>query len=337
MHTANPTGCRLNALHGRKVDNRPDMRVARLAAEEWGVLSLDELRRCGLTAKEVSGRVRNGRLHRIHRGVFAVGHANLPLEGRFLAAVKACGDNAVLSHLSAAALWGFLPWDDRHPEVTVPGTATRRHARIRVHRSRTLRWEDTTRHRSIPITSPARTLLDLSSVLRHDPLRRAVRQAQSLRLVSPGALLDVAPRSGKLARILATGPAPTRSELEDAVLDLILQGGLQRPDVNVPLVLGGRRVIPDFRWPAQHLVVEADGAAWHDHRLAREDDAERQALLEAHGERVVRVTWEQAIARRSQTLARIRAAGAPASPYPSAIPAASCASAGTAGGEPAAS
>jgi very-short-patch-repair endonuclease len=75
--------------------------------------------------------------------------------------------------------------------------------------------------------------------------------------------------------------------------------------------IGGRRVVPDFRWPEQRLVVEADGAAWHDNRLSREDDAERQALLEAHGEQVLRVTWNQAIARSSETLARIRAAGAP--------------------------
>jgi very-short-patch-repair endonuclease len=81
--------------------------------------------------------------------------------------------------------------------------------------------------------------------------------------------------------------------------------------VNQPLVLGGRRVVPDFRWPEQRLVVEADGAAWHDTKLAREDDAQRQALLEAHGERVLRVTWDQAIARPAQTLARMRAAGAP--------------------------
>ena len=80
------------------------------------------------------------------------------------------------------------------------------------------------------------------------------------------------------------------------MLDLMLAGGLAHPQVNVPLVVGGRRIIPDFRWPEQRLVVEADGAAWHDHRLSHEDDAERQALLEAHRE----------------TLARIRAAGAPA-------------------------
>jgi elongation factor P len=95
------------------------------------------------------------------------------------------------------------------------------------------------------------------------------------------------------------------------VLDLMLAGGLAHPEVNVEMVLEGRRVVPDFRWPHERVVVEADGAAWHDGRLAREDDAERQALLEAHGERVLRVTWDQAIARPQRTLARLRAAGAP--------------------------
>jgi very-short-patch-repair endonuclease len=115
----------------------------------------------------------------------------------------------------------------------------------------------------------------------------------------------------KLRTILASGPAPTRSELEDIVLDLILRAGLAHPSVNAPLTLGGRRVVPDFRWPEQRLVVEADGAVWHDNPTARADDAERQALLEAAGERVVRITWQQAIARPDETLARLRAAGAP--------------------------
>jgi very-short-patch-repair endonuclease len=99
--------------------------------------------------------------------------------------------------------------------------------------------------------------------------------------------------------------------LEDAVLDLVLRGGVAHPIVNGKLVLDGRRIYPDFRWLEQGLVVEADGAAWHDHKLAREDDAERQALLESHGYRVLRVTWDQAILHPGQTLARIRAAGAP--------------------------
>ena len=117
---------------------------------------------------------------------------------------------------------------------------------------------------------------------------KVVRQAQSLGLVELPHLAEtmrrLGPRRGSrsLSRIIATGPAPTRSELEDVVLDLMLDGGIAPPDVNLPLVLGGRRVVPDFRWPEQNLVVEADGAAWHDHRLAREDDAARQALLEAY-------------------------------------------------------
>ena len=294
-----------------------DVRIARRAGEQWGVLSLAELQRCGLTRTAVMVRVRNGRLHPLHAQVYAVGHANLPLEGRFLAAVKACGPHALLSHFAAAAHWGFVAWDDRYPEVTVRGPGTRVHRGLKVHRTATMDPLDIARHEGIPLTSPARTLLDLASQLGHQPLRRAVRQAQSLHRVSTSQLLDVlarlAPRRGtkKLARIVATGPAPTRSELEDAVLDLLLRGGLAHPAVNQPLVLGGRRVVPDFRWPEQRLVVEADGAAWHDTKLAREDDAQRQALLEAYGERVLRVTWDQAIARPAQTLARMRAAGAP--------------------------
>jgi len=116
--------------------------------------------------------------------------------------------------------------------------------------------------------------------------------------------------AGKVRRILAAGPAPTRTVLEDVVLDLILDAGLEMPDVNVPLEIAGRRIVPDFRWPKRHLVIEADSRTWHDHRIAREDDAERQALLEAHGDRVLRVTWEQALNRRKESLARIRAAAA---------------------------
>jgi Protein of unknown function (DUF559) len=307
----------MNPTRARPTETRPDVRAARVAGGQWGVLSLDELRACGLSRDAVAVRVARGGLHRMHRGVYAVGHANPPLEGRFLAAVKACGPHAVLSHFSAAAVLGIVRWDDRHPEVTVTGSVTRVHRGIRVHRTERLDPADVAWHQGIPLTSPARTLVDLAGSLDYPRLRRAVRQAQSLRRVEVSqlveALVRLGPRRGacKLRRILASGPAPTRSELEDAVLDMILGGGLGHPNVNVPLLLAGRVVIPDFRWPRQHLVVEADGAAWHDHKLSREDDAERQALLEAHGERVLRVTWEQAIARPGQTLARIRAAGAP--------------------------
>ena len=121
------------------------------------------------------------------------------------------------------------------------------------------------------------------------PSRQRSRSGSSITAsCSSASTRPAAAAASRLRAILADGPAPTRSELEDVVLDLILRGGLPGPDVNVPLILGGRRVIPDFRWPDRQLVVEADGAAWHDDPLARDADAERQALLEAHGERVLR-------------------------------------------------
>lgn len=291
--------------------------VARLAARQWGVVTLDELSACGLSKKQVATAVRNSGLHRLYRRVYAVGHPNLPLEGRFLAAVKACGDGAVLSHFAAAALWGFVTWEERHPEVTVTRARTPQHPSLCAHRTRELDGCDIRLWHGIPITAPARTLVDLAARMDDRALRPAVRRAQSLGLLGLDELVDalgrLGPRRGarKLRRIIATGPAPTRSVLEDVVLDLMIAGGLEPPDVNVPLVLGGRRVIPDFRWPGARVIVEADGAAWHDHKLAREGDAERQALLEAHGERVVRVTWDQAVGRPAETLARLLAAGVP--------------------------
>jgi very-short-patch-repair endonuclease len=234
-----------------------------------------------------------------------VGHDNPPLNGRFLAAVKACGPTAVLSHYSAATLYGLVLWDHRLPEVTA--TKRRTHPGIHVHHSATI---EATSRKGIPVTTPATTIRDLSSMLPLKALRRATSQAISLELVTLAQLRAVN-RGGNLARILATGPQPTRSELEEAMLDLIAQGGFKTPDVNVPLQIDGRTVIPDFRWPAQRLCIEADGAAWHDHRLAREDDAERQAILEAYGERVVRITYDQATCHQRQTIARLDRAGAP--------------------------
>jgi hypothetical protein len=167
------------------------------------------------------------------------------------------------------------------------------------------------------VTSPVRTIFDLASQLPRRELRRTIRRAVSLGLVRADELVEALGRLGRrpgtraLARIIASGTVPTRSVLEDVVLDLILSGGLEPPDVNVPLFLDGRKVIPDFRWARSQVVVEADGSAWHEHKLAREDDAERQALLEAHGERVLRVTWAQAVERPRETVARLRAAGIP--------------------------
>src|SRR4051794_38350994 len=206
-----PSGnaCQVSCRDGTKADKRPDVDVARVAAGQWGVLSLDELFACGLSPSPVLTRVRNGRLHPVHRGVYAVGHAKVPLEGRFLAAVKACGRTAVLSHHSAAALWGFMPWEERHPEVTVLGTAPQAHPGLRPPRGGPggvparggapppgpgapappprpppagpppppppPAPAAPPRPHGIPVPTPARPLLDLAATLDHRPLRAATR------------------------------------------------------------------------------------------------------------------------------------------------------------------
>ena len=289
--------------HADKLTTRADLAVARLAARQWGVLSLDELLSCGLSRDAVWVRVQRGGLHPLHRAVYAVGHTNLRLEGRFLAAVKACGPDAVLSHHSAAALFDLLPWDGRPVEITAP--TRRRHPGLRTHRTTSLA-NDTTRYKCIPTTTRLRTLTDLAATGDERTLIRAVRAAH----LTPGELDALNPR-GRLRRIVDTSTAPTRTRLEDIVLDLMLEGGLAHPEVNARYPLPDRTYYPDFRWPARRLIVEADSRAWHDDPLTRRNDAERQARLEAQGERVIRVTWNQATRRPAETLARLRAAGAP--------------------------
>lgn len=307
------SGCRVRHRSGAQFDNR-GVAMARAAAESWSVLDIDELMGLGFTKRVVARLVRDGWLHLFHRGVYAVGHPNVPRQGHFLAAVKACGKGAVLSGYAAAAQWGAVEWDGRRVEVLVRDTTTRIHKGIRVHRTIHLDRKDIRSNDGIPLTSPARTCLDLAAQSRYPALRRIVREMVSTGVVSIRELVEILgrlpnqPGAGKLRKIVGEGVPPTRSDLEDAVLDLILEAGLSTPDVNKSLVLEGRTVKPDFRWPDRRLVVEADSRAWHDNKLAREDDAERQALLEAHGERVLRVTWRQTFAARSRTKARLLAA-----------------------------
>jgi very-short-patch-repair endonuclease len=174
-------------------------------------------------------------------------------------------------------------------------------------------------HLAIPVTVPARTLLDLATILESQLLRRAVRRAQGLGRVTLGQIGWMLERHrgrrgcAALRKAIASGAAPTKSERESDVLDVILRGGLVHPEVNKPLTLGGRRVIPDFRWPAQRLILEVDSTAWHENPLARADDRKRQAVLEAHGETVLRVHWRDAVLAPAAFVAGLRAAGTPRS------------------------
>ncbi len=291
--------------------------MAEVAAGQWGVVSAAELAECGLNSNAITLRERNGRLHRVHRGVYAVGHPGLPWEGELAAAVKACGPTALLSHYSAAELWGFVERLDRIPDVMVWAAGSRSHPGIRVRRTLRLEPVDRAERLRIPVTSAARTLLDLASSIGQSATRVAVRSGIGLGLVTVRQLGWVLARyqgargCGILRDAIASGAAPTKSERESDVLDLILQAGFASPDVNAPLSIDGRRVIPDFRWPEQRLILEVDSTAWHENPLARADDRERQALLEAHGETVLRTHWRDAVLGPHKLIERLRTAGAP--------------------------
>jgi predicted transcriptional regulator of viral defense system len=169
--------------------------VARIAARQHGVISQGQLVTAGMSPSTITRRVREGWLHRVHRGVYAVGHRNLNREGQWIAAVLACGQQAVLSHESAAALWSISPTCPPLVHVSVPGTNGRRPSKgIVVHRSTTLIAAETTRRRGIPVTTHARTLRDLGF-----------------------------------------GPEPTRSTLERAFLRLCGERGIPLPQVNAQI------------------------------------------------------------------------------------------------------
>lgn len=293
----------------------PDARVAQLAAEQDGVVSLAQLRACGLSSDAITTRVHSGRLHRLHRGVYAVGHPAVSVRGRLRAAVLACGSSAVLSHFSAAAFWGLVEQSERFPQVTVADGSGRAIPGVHVHRRLTLPAADVWTRSGMRVTSPGRTLLDIAADLTEQELRRVVRRAQVEGHANLRQILDVLSRGAgargapALRGAIAGGAAPTRSELEDVVLELIDRATEERPEMNARIRLAGRRPVEvDFLWRTRRLVIEADGRAWHDDPVTRELDAAKQAALEAAGYRVLRITWNQAIREPQETIARIRAA-----------------------------
>ena len=232
-----------------------------LAARQHGLVTRRQLEELGASQATVGRWATEGRLHRIHRGVYAVGHPVLTREARLMAAVLACGPDAVLSHRSAGELWGLTPragW----VEVTTP--ATRARPGIRTHRAAVPAEHRTTRHR-IPVTTPARTMIDLADLYARPGMERMLDQGEYLRLDFAG--LEPVPGRrgyGRLVAILGSprGPAVlTRTPLEDRFLAFVVERGLPRPEVDFPL----DPYVADFAWPAARLIVETDGGS---HRAA---------------------------------------------------------------------
>jgi very-short-patch-repair endonuclease len=260
----------------------------------------------------VQWRIEVGTLHRVHRGVYAIGHPQLTRHGRRMAAVLACGPEAVLSHRSAAEMWGLR--EDRHKalDVTAPNRRGRVPATIRAHRDGSLSCTDRTSLHGIPCTTVPRTLLDLAAVVPVRELRKAISEAEVLRILDHDAVRRLIKRSrGRRGvarlRMLMDDIHPetwrTRSEMERLFLRMCAQAGLPQPEVNPRLEVHGRWIVPDFLWRDSGLIVEADGRRYHDTDSAFQSDRRREQRLQLAGWRVSRCTWEQ-IERAPKTLAR---------------------------------
>jgi predicted transcriptional regulator of viral defense system len=306
------TAWRLSHRDGQK-GATPDQRVAALAARRKGIVTRRQLVACGMTDRMIAIRVRRGWLHRVYRGVYAVGHSAITQTASFIAAVLACGTDATLSHHAAAAHAEMLRHDGRAPDVIVPRGGGRKVDGIRVHRSRLDRLDIWIRD-GIRVTTPARTILDLAATMHPKPLRRLARQAQAEQRVNVRQLLDVIDRNphhrgaARRRASIADGPAPTRSDHEDLVLDLIDRAGVERPELNPLMRFAERPISPDMLWRDDRVVVECDSRRWHSDPLTQQEDADKQAILESNGYRVVRITWQQAVQRPQQTLARLSGA-----------------------------
>jgi hypothetical protein len=287
-----------------------DIRVAQLAECQHAVVSRRQLLAIGLSKDEIWHRVKVGRLHRIHAGVYAVGHILVPPYGLCMAAVLAY-DGGVLSHGFAAALLGLRGMPGGDVEITVVRAGGRRVRGIRVHATRSLHPSDITTEENIACTSPARTLVDLAAVLDRRRLHRALERSIELRLFD-GALMGAALErargrrgTGVLRELLAAlpdEPAPTRNELERRFLELVRELGLPTPVVNAHV--GVHQV--DFHWPPHRLIVETDGRATHDTAYQFEQDRRRDLELTLAGWHVIRVGWRQVVHEPGRVVAVLR-------------------------------
>lgn len=260
-----------------KGDTRPTYAQITRLARPWSVLRTEHLLEAGLDRKGISRRVHSRRLYRVHQGVYSIiPPEHLRPEGRWLAAVYACGRGAALSHTCAAALWDMRSVPAGSIHVTVPTTAgIRQRSGIVVHRSSTLLPSQITIEDSIPVTTPARTLADLRRTLPRSQYLAALKRAEK-RGLDTGALPE-------------RMEDPDRNELERRILALCHRHGIPLPLTQQ--IIGPYTV--DFLWPSHNLIVETDGWSDHGTRSAFEADRERDAWLVARGFRVVRFTWWQ--------------------------------------------
>lgn len=294
---------------GGEALHRRERRLAELLARQHGVLARRQLLGLGFGRRAIDNRLRKHQLRVVHGGVYALGALPLLPRGRWLAAVLACGEGALLSHWSAASLWGLLRERPGLPHVTAPRN---RHSRrgLVIHRVFSMPAGDCAQRDQIPVTSLARTLLDIASIDRGQAVARALEEADRLRLLEVGEIERLLerrrgqPGTRRLRAALDAHRVPlaTRSELERLFVEAVGVAGLPLPSVNV--MVEGHEV--DALWRQAGLVVELDGWKHHGGRAAFERDRARDLRLGVAGYRVIRLTYRQLRDTPAEAIAAVR-------------------------------
>lgn len=286
---------------GRTVEQE----LARLAHRSHGVITYSQLIRAGISAAEVKARARSGALLREYRGVYRVGHRAPSVEARYLAAVLACGEGAVLSGRAAAYLWGLVKGPAPGPVVTAP--TERRIKGVKTRRSQPAKRE-TTIWRGIPITTPASTLVDLAAAVDVTDLARACHEAGVRHHTTPAqvdAALERHPGAKgcrKLRAVVRGEVRVTLSELERRFLRRLRDAGLPLPQTNRRA--GSKRV--DCRWPVIKLTVELDSYRFHNSRHAWEQDHRREREARARGDEFRRYTYGDVLEHPQRMMSELR-------------------------------
>jgi very-short-patch-repair endonuclease len=281
--------------------------VGRIASRSHGVVTRRQLLAAGVSRHEITERLRTGTLLREYPGVYRVGHRAPSVEARYLAAVLACGEGALLSGRAAGHLWGLIKGAAPAPEVItrterrVPGVTTRR--------SRTVQPADATTCRGIPITTVPLTLVALAAHLAPEDLARACHEAGVRYDTTPHQVDEVllrrpnAPGTRRLRAVLHGDTKVTLSKLEQRFLELLQDEGLTLPQTNRPA--GTRRV--DCRWPLHRLTIELDGYRYHRSRHAWEQDRRREREARARGDEFRRYTYGDVFEHAELMLAELKA------------------------------
>jgi very-short-patch-repair endonuclease len=307
-----------------------DGAVGELARRQYGVVGRDQLRELGLGKRAIDHRLELGRLHLLHHGVYAVGHRLVPKQGWWMAAVLASSPEAVLSHYSAAALWGLRGYSGGAIHVTMPRKSTST-KRIRRHYS-LLPPDERTVEEGIPVTSVPRTIFDLAATESADVVENLLRESEFRQLYDRLSLWDLIERypgrrgvrkvRAALERIKEEPAGRKRSPLEERFAPFLRRHQLPLPRFNDWITVGGKRYQVDCHWPGTGEIVELDGWEGHGTRSAFRDDRARDRILRVHGYSVTRLTWNQlddepaTIAADLRTLLAVTTPSAPAPPIP---------------------